>query len=92
MKRVSTSLKSLTDVKRLKAKKDAGIVVDKDAPAWDPDIFARAIVRKDLKPLPRTSLSSLGVDADVLSCFKTQGRGYQSRMKALLRVYMEAHK
>jgi len=31
MKRVSTSRKSLTDVKRRKAKKDAGIVVNKDA-------------------------------------------------------------
>ena len=34
----------------------------------------------------------LRVDADVLAWFKAQGRGYLTRMNAVLRSYMEAHK
>ena len=30
-------------------------------------------------------------DADVVAWFKGQGRGYQSRMNAVLRMYMDAH-
>ena len=72
--------------------KDSAIVVDKDAPAWTPEMFARAIVRKGLKPVPTKSLLSLRVDSDVLAWFRAQGRGYQSRMNALLRAFMKAHK
>ncbi|MGA3157790.1 MAG: BrnA antitoxin family protein [Steroidobacteraceae bacterium] len=32
------------------------------------------------------------MDSDVIDWFRAQGRGYQSRMNALLRAYMEAHK
>ena len=92
MKHVSTSRKSQTDIKRLKAIKDSDIVIDKDAPAWTPDMFARAIVRKGLKTVPKKSLLSLRVYSDVLEWFRAQGRGYQSRMNALLRAFMEAHK
>jgi uncharacterized protein (DUF4415 family) len=31
-------------------------------------------------------------DAEVVDWFKAQGRGYQSRMNAVLRRYMEAHR
>lgn len=92
MKHVSTSRKSRTDVKRLKSMKDSDIVIDRDAPEWTPDMFARAIVRKGLDPAPRKLLLSLRVDSDVLQWFRAQGRGYQSRMNALLRAYMKAHK
>jgi uncharacterized protein (DUF4415 family) len=34
----------------------------------------------------------LRVDTDVLAWFKAQGRGYLTRMNAVLRSYMEAHK
>jgi uncharacterized protein (DUF4415 family) len=30
-------------------------------------------------------------DADVVEWFKSQGRGYQTRMIAVLRMYMESH-
>lgn len=71
---------------------DADIVRDGDAPDWSPDMFARAIARKGLKTVPKKSLLSLRVDADVVEWFKAQGAGYQSRMNALLRAYMEAQK
>lgn len=32
------------------------------------------------------------LDADVIDWFKTQGKGYQSRMNAVLRAFMEAHR
>jgi len=72
--------------------KDSEIVIDKDAPEWTPEMFARAIVRRGLKPLKTKSLLSLRIDSDVLGWFRAQGRGYQSRMNALLRAFMEAHK
>ena len=34
----------------------------------------------------------LRVDTDVLAWFKAQGRGHLTRMNAVLRSYMEAHK
>ena len=92
MKHASTSHKSRTDVKRLKSMKDSEIVIDKEAPEWTPEMFARAIVRKGLKPVQPKTLLSLRVDTDVLEWFRAQGRGYQSRMNALLRAFMEAHK
>ena len=71
--------------------KDKDIVVDRDAPEWTPEMFARAVVKRGLKPHTKLLLS-IRVDSDVLTWFKAQGRGYQSRMNALLRAYMEAHK
>lgn len=70
---------------------DADIVRDGDAPEWTSEMFGQAIARKGLKPVPKKTLLSLRVDADVVEWFRAQGAGYQSRMNALLRVYMEAH-
>jgi uncharacterized protein (DUF4415 family) len=55
-------------------------------------MFARAVVRKGLKPVPKKTLLSLRIDSDVIAWFRAQGAGYQSRMNALLRAFMEAHK
>lgn len=70
---------------------DADTVRDDDAPEWTPEMFARAMVEQGLKPVPRKAMLSLRVDADVLAWFRAQGGGYQTRMNALLRAYMEAH-
>jgi uncharacterized protein (DUF4415 family) len=72
--------------------KDKDVVVDRDAPEWTPEMFARAVVKRGLKSAPTKSLLSIRVDTQVISWFKSQGPGYQSRMNALLRAYMEAHK
>jgi uncharacterized protein (DUF4415 family) len=68
------------------------MVKDGDAPEWALGMFARAVARKGLKPVPKKTLLSLRIDADIIDWFKAQGAGYQSRMNALLRAYMEAHK
>jgi uncharacterized protein (DUF4415 family) len=92
MKRATTSRKSRTDLRRVRQLTDANMVKDGDAPEWTPEMFARAVARKGLKPVPRKALLSLRIDADVIDWFRAQGAGYQSRMNALLRAYMEAHK
>ena len=92
MKRASTSRKSRTDLKRLRSVSDSSVVRDGDAREWTPEMFGRAVARKGLKPVPKKALMSLRIDADVIEWFRSQGAGYQSRMNALLRAYMEAHK
>lgn len=91
MKHASSSRKSATDLKRVGALRDTQILVDEDAPAWTPEMFARAVVKRGVAPPPSKVLLSLRIDADVLEWFRAQGTGYQSRMNALLRAYMEAH-
>ena len=51
-----------------------------------------AVVRKGLKPVPKKALLSLRTAADVIEWIKAQGSGYQSRVNALLRADMGAHK
>jgi uncharacterized protein (DUF4415 family) len=92
MKRASTSHKSRTDLRRVRQLTDANMVRDGDSPEWTPAMFARAVARRGLKPVPKKALLSLRIDADVIAWFKSQGAGYQSRMNALLRAFMEAHK
>jgi len=92
MKRGSISRKSQTDLRRVRKITDANMVKDGDAPEWTPEMFARAVVRKGLKPVPKKALLSLRIDSDVVEWFKAQGSGYQSRMNALLRAYMEANR
>ncbi|MEO9162365.1 MAG: BrnA antitoxin family protein [Casimicrobiaceae bacterium] len=92
MKRVSTSRQSASDTRRLAALKDADVIIDHDAPRWTPEMFARSVVKRGLTAAPRKTLLSLRVDSDVVEWFRAQGRGYQSRMNALLRAYMDAHR
>src|ERR1700730_18484060 len=92
MKGVSSSHKSASDLKRLGALKDSEILVDDDAPAWTSEMIARAVVKRGLDAPSKKTLLSLRVDSDVVEWFRGQGRGYQSRMNALLRAYMDAHR
>lgn len=41
---------------------------------------------------PGKDAISLRLDRDLLAWFRGQGRGYQSRMNAVLRAYMQAHR
>lgn len=55
-----------------------------DIPALGDDFFATAEL---LMPAGKTEVS-LRVDNDVLAFFRTGGKGYQSRINAVLRAYM----
>lgn len=63
-----------------------------DSPELTPDMFARSIVRRGLKPAMRKAQLTIRIDQDVLDWFRDQGTGYQTQINALLRAYMEAHK
>lgn len=91
MKKSRISRQSRTDWARVDAMKDEDIDLS-DIPEITPDMFAKAVVRHGLKPVPRKEQLTLRVDRDVLEWFKKQGRGYQTRINQLLRAYMEAHK
>ena len=91
MKEGNTSKKSQTDWKRVDAMSNEEIDLS-DSPEITPEMFARGVVRRGLKPRGRKVQLTLRVDNDVLEWFKSRGRGYQTQINALLRAYMEAHK
>ena len=77
MKKKPTSTKSQTNFARLDKMKDEDIDYS-DAPAITPEMFAKSIVRRGLKPRTKTQVT-LRVDTDVLDWYKKQGRGYQTK-------------
>lgn len=91
MKKTATSKESRTDWKRVDALEDNDIDFS-DSPEVPPKMFARALVRRGLKPVSRKEQLTLRVDSDVLDWFRRQGQGYQTKINALLRAYMDAHK
>jgi uncharacterized protein (DUF4415 family) len=91
MRKLTTSRKSRTEWARIDALKDEEIDFS-DIPELSPEKFARAVVRRGLKPVVRKELLTLRIDSDVLKWFKKKGPGYQTRINALLRAYKDAHK
>ena len=91
MKKSSTSNKSLTDWTRLDSMTDDDIDTS-DIPAVTPEMFAKAVVKRGLKVKDSKAQLTIRVDRDVLTWFKSHGRGYQTQINALLRAYMEASK
>ena len=61
---------------------------DTENPATTADDWAKGIV--GLPPM-KTPVNAK-FDVDVVAWFKAQGRGYQTRMNAVLRRYMETHR
>ena len=55
-----------------------------DSPTPTPEMWAKGRVRD---PRPKEQIA-LRVDVDLLEWFKAQGPGYQTRMNAVLRMYM----
>jgi uncharacterized protein (DUF4415 family) len=59
-----------------------------DIPPLDTEFFRKGKLR-----MPKSKpLISIRLDQDVLDWFKSQGAGYQTRMNAVLRMYMKAQK
>ena len=91
MKKKHTSNKSKTDWDRVDKLPDNDIDLS-DNPEVTPEMLAKAVLRKGLKPVGRKTQVTLRIDEDVLTWFKKQGRGYQTRINSLLKAYKEAHK
>jgi uncharacterized protein (DUF4415 family) len=79
-----------SDLERLREMRDEDIDTS-DIPEISPELFARSIVRKGLKPVEGKKQVTLRLDADVLAWFKAQGPGYQTRINELLREFMKAN-
>ena len=80
---------SKTDWKRVDALRDEEIDFS-DNPEVTPEMFAKAIVRRGLVAAPLKEQVTLRMDVDVLRWFRSQGKGYQTQINALLRAYMVA--
>lgn len=61
---------------------------DTDNPATTSDDWAEAFIGLP----PQKTPVNAKFDEDVVTWFKAQGRGYQARMNAVLRHYMETHR
>jgi uncharacterized protein (DUF4415 family) len=59
-----------------------------EIPSLDRHFFENAQLRL---PIKKQSVT-VRLDSDVLEWFKSQGKGYQTRMNAVLRLYMESQK
>lgn len=59
-----------------------------DAPALDDSFFDRVSVEL---PVKKDSIT-LRIDHKVLEFFKSQGRGYQTKINAVLKAYAESRK
>jgi uncharacterized protein (DUF4415 family) len=86
MKRKSTATKSKTDWKWLAATQRDDAIDLHEVPEIDPRVFKAMEVRM---PQPK-ELVSIRIDPDVLGWFRKQERGYQTRINAVLRSYIEA--
>jgi uncharacterized protein (DUF4415 family) len=84
-------LKDETDYARLDAMTDEDIA---KAVAEDPDAAPLDIdwTKARLVLPPGKENVTLRVDRDVLTWFRATGKGFHTRMNAVLRAYMEAHR
>jgi uncharacterized protein (DUF4415 family) len=82
--------RSGTDWGRLRGRSDAairrGIAADPDAHATNEEFWKGA---KVVMPVPK-KIVTMRLDADLLRWFRRQ-RGYQTRINAILRAYMQAN-
>jgi len=98
MKKKSEHIVSYTDAelramqKRGESKSDWKAAAKKPLPSGDdPDDAMEEIDWATAElPLPRRKAhASLRIDSDVLDWFRQQGKGYQTRINAILRKYFE---
>ena len=76
-----------SDLKKLDAMKDEDIDYS-DIAEFD-DTLLKSV---EMKFSPGKKQIAIRIDTDVLDWMKAQGKGYQSRINAILRSYYEAHR
>jgi|SRR5580692_7539285 uncharacterized protein (DUF4415 family) len=92
VRRTTAELRSME--KRGESKTDWKTAAKKPLPSGrDPDDAMQEIdwVTTELPKPQRKGHMTLRVDSDVLAWFRAQGKGYQSRINAILRKYFEQH-
>ncbi len=85
MKGKRTVKKSKTDWDKLDRKKDSEIDTS-DVPEPGKSFFKKAVLQL---PKPK-KMVSIRLDEDVLSWYKKQGKGYQTKINEILKMYMRA--
>ena len=92
-RRLSGKQKGKTDWKRVDALTDADIATaiqnDPDTSEGSRDWFRDAMV---LRPATDKEPVTVRLDSDMVTWFRSQGRGYQTRINGILRSYYEAHR
>ena len=84
---ISGKVKGKTDWERLQREVEAGI-----EPELDPDEGSFDLDRAQLNiPPPPKKHISLRLDPHIVDFFKEQGRGYQTRINAVLDNYVKTH-
>jgi len=80
---------SLDEMRKMKSRTDWERV--KSAPDYEgePEIDVDWAKAELIEPAPK-KLISLRIDADIIEFFRSQGKGYQTKMNAVLRAYKEA--
>ena len=86
MKKISSKTRSKTNWTRIDSLSDRDIDYS-DIPELDKDFFKSATL---VLPEPKTTVT-IRLDQRVLEWFNAKGPGYQTRINALLRAFMEAH-
>ena len=81
------SLSKEQRLKKIKSIKDKQIDYS-DISELDDKFWENAVIEYPEKKKPIT----LRLDADVLEWFKSMGKGYQTRINAILRTFYESHK
>jgi len=81
---------SQTNWKEIDSMEDKDINLS-ELPEISPEQFAKAVVRKGLKPVKAKTQITLRLDTDVLNWFKAQGQGYQTSINSLLKAYKDAN-
>jgi uncharacterized protein (DUF4415 family) len=79
-----------TDWKRIDAMKDEDIDFS-DNPEVTPEMFARGVLRRNFKVVPRKKEFPIHLDSEVYWWYLKQGSGYDEQINSVLRAYMEAH-
>ncbi|HEX2187946.1 MAG TPA: BrnA antitoxin family protein [Longimicrobiaceae bacterium] len=69
---------------------EAAALADADNPPWTEEelMNARLVMPEDRGKVP----ISIRLDGEVVDYFKAQGRGYQSRINAVLRAYVRSQR
>lgn len=73
--------------------------IPKVNPEWMDETFAKArkgsaatsVVRRGKQKAPLKMPISLRIDAEVLSFFRSQGKGWQTKMNDVLKAWVERH-
>ena len=80
---------SLADLKAMRARGETRTAPDAPTVEVDEDFWRNARVVTPAAPKVHTGIR---LDADMLAWFKAQGRGWQTRINAVLRSYYEAQR